>query len=73
LLCFITIIDLDEGISELRDDLEREVFYVRLDFRIVVLAADEALGIEDSVEGIKIGLIFRGVTDETPRVGKGDI
>jgi len=72
LLRLAMVFYLDDGISGLGDDLERKLFYVRLDFRIVVLAADEALGIEDGVVGIHGGLIFRGVTNETPRVGKGD-
>jgi hypothetical protein len=68
-----TVFDLDDGFSSLGDDLERKVFYVRLDLSILVLAADEALGAEDGVVGVHGDLIFRGVTDETPRVGKGDI
>ena len=64
---------LDDGIPGLRDDLEREVLYVQLDFRIVVLAADETLGTEDCIVGIHGDLILRNITDETPIVGKGDI
>jgi hypothetical protein len=73
LLRLATVFDLDHGISSLRDDLERKVPYVRLDLSMVVLAAGEALGTEDGVVGVQGDLIFRDVTDETPRVGKGDI
>jgi hypothetical protein len=73
LLRLATVFDLDDGFSGLGDDLERKVLYVRSDLSIVVLATDEALGTEDGVEGVHGDLIFRSVTNETPRVGKGDI
>jgi hypothetical protein len=73
LLRLATVFDFDDGLSGLRDDLERKVLQVRLDFSIVELAADEALGIEDGVVGVHGDLIFCGVSDEALRVGKGDI
>jgi len=73
LLRLATVFDLDDGLSGLGDDLKRKVLNVRLDLSIVVLAADEALGIEDGVVGIHRGLTFRGTTNETTRVGKGNI
>jgi len=52
LLRLATVFDFDDGLSGLRDDLERKVLYVGLDFNIVELATDEALGIEDGVVGV---------------------
>jgi hypothetical protein len=73
LLRLATVFNLDHGLSGLRDNLERKVLYVRLDLSIIVLAADKALGTVDGIVGVHGDLIFRCVTDETPRVGKGDI
>lgn len=73
MLLLATVFDFDNGLSGLGQDFERKVLYVRLNFSIVVLATDEALGIEDGVVGIHGDLIFRGVSNETLRVGKGDI
>jgi len=73
LLRLTTVFYLDDGIPDLRDDLERKVLYVRLDFNVVVLAADETFGTEDGIVGVHGSLILRSITDETPRVGKGDI
>ena len=39
----------DIGLSYLIDDLEREVLHIRLDFRIVELAPDETLSIENTL------------------------
>lgn len=73
MLRLATVFDFYDGLSGLGDDFEREVLYVRLDFDIVKLATDEALGIEDGVVGVHGDLVLRGVSDETLRVGKGDI
>ena len=73
MLRLATVFDFGDGLASFRDDLEREVLYVRLDFSIIELATDEALGIEDGVVGVHRDLVLRGVSDETLRVGKGDI
>ena len=73
LLVFPTVFDFDDGLASFGNDLEREVFEVRLDFNVVKLATDEPLSIKDSVVGVHGDLILRGVSDETPRVGEGDI
>lgn len=46
------------------------MLHVCLDLRIVKLAADEALHIEDGVDGVHRDLVLRGVTDETLDVGE---
>jgi hypothetical protein len=73
LLRLATIFDLSDGIAILGDYLEGEVFDVRLDFSIVKLATDEALSTEDGVLGVHRNLVPCGVSDETFRVGKGNI
>lgn len=52
-------------------DLEGEVLDVGLDLRIIELATDEALRVEDGVDGVHRDLDLRG--DETLGVGEGDI
>ena len=49
------------------------MLYVRLDFSVIILATDEALGVEDGVVGVHGDLVLGSVSDETLRVGKGDI
>lgn len=46
------------------------MLHVCLDLRIVELAADEALHIEDRVDEVHRDLVLRGVTDETLDVGE---
>lgn len=43
-----------------------------LAFSVVKLATD-VLRIEDGVDGVHRDLVLRGITDETPGVGEGDI
>lgn len=49
------------------------MLHVGLDLRVVELAADETLGVKDSVDGVHRDLILRGVADKTLGVGEGDI
>ena len=53
--------------------LERPVLHVILNASIVELATDETLGIEDGVVGVHGDLVLGGISDETLRVGEGDI
>lgn len=47
--------------------------YVQLSLQVVELAANEALGVEDGVDGVYRAPMLHGVTDETLGFGEGDI
>jgi len=49
------------------------VLHVRLDILVIETATDETLGIEDGVDGVHGDLVLGGITDETLRVGEGDV
>ena len=65
-------LDLDDGLAGLLDDLEGEVLHVGLDLGVLELAADEALGVENCVDGVHGDLVLGRVTDETLGVGEGN-
>merc|ERR1719402_727588 len=56
-------------LSVLLDELEGEVFQVRLDSSYAAFYVDQALGIKDSVLGIGGQLILGSVSDEPLSVG----
>lgn len=64
-------LDLNAGLAAPVDDLEGEVLHVGLDLGVVELAADEALGIKDSVLGVHGDLVLCGITNQTLGVGEG--
>lgn len=65
-------LNLDDGLASLVNDLEGEVLHVGLNLSVLELATDEALGIEDCVDGVHGDLVLRGITDETLSVGEGN-
>ena len=64
-------LDLDDGLAAAVDDLEGEVLHVGLNLSVGKLAADEALGVEDCVDGVHGDLVLGGISDETLRVREG--
>ena len=74
LLLLTLVVDLDEGlVAGAGDDLEGPVLHVGLDGSVGELAADQALGVEDGVEGVEGDLVLGGVTDEAFGVGERDV
>jgi NAD-specific glutamate dehydrogenase len=66
--------ELDVRLRVLVDHLEGEVLEVMLDRGVAPLAADQALGVEDSVLRVGGQLILGGVTDQTLSLGgEGDV
>lgn len=63
-----TVFGLRVRLPVVGDDFERKVLHAGLDLRIVELAAEEALCVEDGVDEV-----HRGVTDEMLGVGERDI
>ena len=57
------MLNLNDRFSTLVVDLERPVLHVALDLRIVILAADKTLCVEDSVFGVGVECILGRVTD----------
>lgn len=55
--------DLNSGLVVLLHNLERPVDLVALDLGVVDLAADEPLGVEDGVFGVRVVSVLCGVTD----------
>ena len=72
-LSFTLVLDFDDGLATTRDDLEGPVLHVGLDGSVGELAADQALGVEDGVEGVEGDLVLGGVTDEAFGVGESDV
>ena len=58
------VLDGNNGLAILGCDLVGEVLNVRLDILLRELAANEALDVEDSVEGIGGGLVLGGISDK---------
>jgi len=65
-------LNLDDGLASLVNDLEREVLHIGLDLRIVELATDQSLGVEDGVLGVHGDLVLGGITNQTLGVGETD-
>ena len=65
-------LDLDDGLATLVNDLEGEVLHIGLDLSVLELATNEALGVENCVDGVHGDLVLRGITDETLGVGEGN-
>ena len=65
-------LDLANGLAGLLDDLEWEMFHVGLDLRIVELAANETLGVEDGVVRVHGDLVLRSISNETLGVGESN-
>lgn len=64
-------LNLDDGLATAVDDLEGEVLHVGLDLGVAELASDEALGVEDCVDGVHGDLVLGGISDETLGVREG--
>ena len=56
------MLDLDARLPTLPRDLERPVLCIAFDFRVIRLAANETLGVEDSVLGVGVEGVLRRVT-----------
>lgn len=65
-------LDLDDGLACLLDDLEGEVLHVGLHLRVVELAANQPLRVEDGVLGIHGDLVLRSIADQTLCVGESN-
>jgi hypothetical protein len=72
-LALATVVHSDVWLPLIREDNEREVLHISLYLGVIELAADEALRVEDSVDGVHRHLILRGVADEALCVGEGNI
>merc|ERR1712188_47264 len=73
-LLLTLVLDLDPGdVAIARFQREWPVLHVGLDNRVGVLAADEALGVEDGVVWAHRTLVLGGIADETLSVGEGDV
>ena len=59
------VLDLNSGLVVLLNDLEWPVLLVPNDLGVVDLAANETLGVKDSVFGVAVVRVLRGITDET--------
>jgi len=66
------VFDLDDGLATLVDDLEGEVLHISLDLRIIKLAANQTLGVEDCVLGVHGDLVLGGISDQTLGICEGD-
>ena len=58
LLGLALVLNLDDGLTTLVDDGEREVFHIGLNFGVIELASNETLSIEDGVGGVHGDLIL---------------
>jgi hypothetical protein len=74
LLLLALVLDFDHrGAASARYYLERPVLHVRLHTRVGKLAANKALGIKDGVRRVHGGLRLGGISDQTLRLGKGNV
>ncbi|KAL2282007.1 hypothetical protein FJTKL_11094 [Diaporthe vaccinii] len=65
-------LNLDVGLATLLDDLEGEVLHVGLDLRVLELAANQPLRVEDGVVRVHGDLVLGGISDQALSVGKCD-
>ena len=56
------MLDLDARLPTLLRDVEGPVLHITFDFWVVRLAADETLGVEDSVLGVGVESVLHRVT-----------
>jgi len=74
LLLLTLEVDRDEGLlAGAGLDLEGPESDIVLDGTVAELAADESLGVEDSVGGVTGGLVLGGISDETLLLGEGNV
>ena len=73
LLVLPTVLYTDVGLATLVEDGEGEVLDIGLNLGVAELASNETLRVEDGVVGVHRDLVLGGITDETLRVGEGDI
>ena len=71
LLVLALELDRYHWLARLFHDLEREVLHVALDFGVTEFAADQTLGIEDSVRWVHRHLVLRRVPDQALSVREG--
>ena len=72
-LFFALVLDLDDGLAALVENLEWPVLHVGLHLSIGESTADKTFGVKDSVVRVHGDLIFGGITNETLRVGEGNV
>lgn len=72
-LLISTVLHTDVGLAVLFDDLEGPVLHVLFDFRVVNLAANETLGVEDSIFRICGKCILGGISDSVRVLATSDI
>ena len=73
MLGLAAVLDLNVRLPRPVDDLEGEVLHVRLDLRVLELASDKTLGVEDRVVGVHRDLVLGRITDQTLVVGERDV
>lgn len=69
---FALVFDLDGWFSALLMNSERPVLDVALDVRVVHLATNKSLGVENGVRRVGVESVLGGVTDQSFFVGEGD-
>merc|ERR1719412_3073963 len=72
-LGLVLVLDLQLGPSAFLHHGEGPMLHVRLNCGVIELAADQSLGVEDSVGGVDSNLVLGRVSDEPLGVGEGDV